>query len=507
MNWPNLSEFLKQKARRFGPATLIRDYQGGALFTYEEFDETSDRLAWGLQRLGAGRGDRVAFLHRNHTDLLLGYFAVIKADAVAVPINPAYTPREIQGIIEDSGAKVLISSSEFSERISAIRRQCPRLQTVVLKANGQTLEEALKALAGPLHGIERSGAGAGDPAMIFYTSGTTGKPKGVIITHRNMTFGGANTAQSYGLMPGDVTIICLPLNHIFANATPFLGSLCSGGSAVVMERFQTDQVFDAISRYRVTWFPGVPTMFNYLLTAFDKRKRDVASLRMGLSGAASLSVAHLERFEDLFGASMLEVYGLTESTGLVTANPVFGVRKAGSIGITVSGVSVRLVDEHGREVKTGQVGELIFRGPNATVGYWQSKEQTEKTIRDGWIYTGDMAYQDQEGYFYIAGRKNELIISGGYNIYPREIEEVLMRIPGVAEAAVIGVPDAAKGEVPKAFVVPGPGTALRTEEIAAFCRLNLARYKVPEVVEVRMDLPRNSTGKILKTELIQESKR
>jgi len=242
-------------------------------------------------------------------------------------------------------------------------------------------------------------------------------------------------------------------------------------------------------------------MFTFLLSDFDDHPRDVSSLGMGLSGGASLSVEHLEAFEAKFRAFMLEVYGLTESTGLVTANPVYGVRKPGSIGMCVSGVAARLVDDECRDVPRGEVGELIFKGPNGAMGYWRLPEETEKKIRDGWISTGDLAYQDDEDYFYIASRKSELIISGGYNIFPREIENVLNSHPDVLEAAVIGVDDSELGEVPKAFVAPLPGKKIEAKDLEAFCQENLAKYKVPRKFSMMDELPKNTTGKILKKEL------
>jgi long-chain acyl-CoA synthetase len=501
VRWPNVAEFLKEKVQLFGSKPLVCDYGGETFCTYQEFDERTDRLAWTIGELGISPGDRVAFLHPNHTDLLLGYFGVMKASAVAVPINPIYTPREISYIINNSGARLLISLHSFAETVEAATKVCPKLAWVIVKPGEESLEEALTARVGKLKERKSFDSGPDDLAMIFYTSGTTGRPKGVMLTHRNITFGGGNCAQNYGLTPSDRTIICLPLTHIFANATPFLGSLSSGGSAVVMDRFQTNQVFDAIAGYRATWFPGVPTMFTYLLDSFDERVRDVSSLRMGLSGAASLSIEHLSAFEEKFDATLLEVYGLTESTGLVTANPVFGVRKPGSIGISVSGVSVRLVDQEMHDVATGDVGELIFKGPNASPGYWELEEETAEAICDGWLFTGDLAYQDREGFFYIVSRKKELIISGGYNVYPREIEDILMQHSGILEAAVIGVKDPALGEVPKAFVVLKPGIQMDAEELKGFCKKNLARYKVPRHVKFIDALPRNTTGKILKQEL------
>lgn len=500
MEWPNVTQYLKTKVLQFGEHRLIMDYGTGASYTYREFDAATDRMASDLCGLGVKRGDRIAFLHPNHSDLLLGYFAAVKAGAVAVPVNPMYTAREITHILNDSTAGMLISTDHFCREIEVVKQTAPSISNIIMKKEGQRLEETLVAMPGTASGNPAQ-TGADDPAMIFYTSGTTGSPKGVMISHRNVTFGAGNMAQNYGLTPSDVAVVCLPLNHIFANASPFWGTLASGGSAVVMERFQSEPVFDAIAKYGVTWFAGVPTMFNYLISSFDDNPRNVASLRMGLSGAASLSMEHLKAFETKFEAGMLEVYGLTESTGLVTANPVYGVRKPGSIGLCVSGVSVRLVDSKGRDVKRGEVGELIFKGPNGTSGYWKLPDETEKKIRDGWISTGDLARQDEEGYFYMAGRKSELIISGGYNIFPREIEEVLHRHPDVGEAAVIGTPDPSLGEVPKAFVAPRPGKRLDKEALEKFCLLNLAKYKVPKNFEFMEELPKNTTGKIVKKEL------
>lgn len=503
MEWPSVAEYLTTKVLQFEDALLLKDYGSGTSYSYREFDAATNQLASGFRRLGAAPGDRIAFLHPNHTDLLLGYFGAIKAGGVAVPVNPAYTPREILHIISDSNAKILVTTERFRSSMETVRNKAASLLSVIMKNERQGLEEAMTAASGSLSPEDPTERSADDMAMIFYTSGTTGTPKGVMISHRNVTFGAGNMALNYGLTESDITVVCLPLNHIFANASPFWGTLASGGSVVVMERFQTERVFDAIQKEHITWFPGVPTMFAFLLSAFDEHPRDVSSLRMGLSGAASLSAEHFKAFEAKFGAFMLEVYGLTESTGLVTANPVYGVRKPGSIGMTVSGVAARVVDEAWRDVPRGQVGELIFKGPNGAMGYWGLPEKTKKKIRDGWISTGDLAYQDHEGYFYIASRKSELIISGGYNIFPREIEDVLNSHPNVVEAAVVGVEDPVLGEVPKAFVALAPGKTVEAKDLEAFCLENLAKYKVPRLFIMMDELPKNTTGKILKKELKQ----
>jgi long-chain acyl-CoA synthetase len=271
-----------------------------------------------------------------------------------------------------------------------------------------------------------------------------------------------------------------------------------------LDRFQAEAVLQAFADYRVTWFPGVPTMFNYLYHAYETGTYNVSSIRMGLSGGASLSIELLKNWEKRFNAEILEVYGLTESTGLVTANPVLGVRKAGSIGIAVPHVQTRLIDKEGKDVAGGGVGELLFKGPNATKGYWKLPEQTAESIREGWVHTGDLARRDREGYFYIVGRKKDLIIVGGYNVYPREVEEVLYAHPSVYEAAVIGVPDEVRGEIPKAFIALKPGQQTCEKEIVDFCKQNLAPYKIPRQVEFRSELPKSSTGKILHRELRAE---
>lgn len=505
MNALNLPQYLKRKVKQFGDRIFLRDFGAQHAYTYRDLAAVTDKLAGALQALDINPGDRVALLHPNHSDFILGYTAVIKAGAVAVPINPVYTAKEVLFILEDSGARCLITTSAFEPVVAEIEGQAAHLKEIVIKRAGQTLLQALEMRVEKIRPVDDGDSAPEDPAFIFYTSGTTGRPKGVVLTHRNLIFGGANTAQNYGLRETDVTIACLPLVHIFANASPVFGSLNSGGSVIVMPRFQTEAVFEAIDQYKVTWFPGVPTMFGYLLEAFDAKPRKVSSLRMGLSGGASLSVEHLIRFEKTFQAILLEVYGLTESTGLVTANPVYGVRKTGSIGISVSGVSVRLVDADGHDTPEGEVGELIFRGPNATPGYWQQPELTAACIKNGWVCTGDMARRDEDGYYFIVGRIDELIISGGYNIYPREIEEVLYRHTDIIEAAVIGAKDQHLGEVPKACIALKSGSSLTPEMVVEFCRVHLAAYKIPKQIEILSELPKNPTGKILKKALTVKS--
>jgi len=498
----DLVKFLKIRAEKYSEKPFL--FGEGTSISYQAFDEITDRLAYGLEKLGIVQGDHVAVLHPNSPQTLLSYYSIIKAGGIVVPINTIYTPREIRFILNNSEAKTLVLHEHFLPVLEEIKGEIPLVKNIIVRKGHETVETAIEEMVGsPLSTIKAMDFNPDDPAIMFYTSGTTGAPKGVILTHRNFCFGGPNIAQNYGLREEDVTIAVLPLVHVFCVASPFFGSLSSGGSVVVLDRFKTELVFEAVAKYGVTWFPGVPTMFTYLLNALPENRHDLSSLRMGLSGGASLPVEVLKEWEDKFKAMVVEVYGLTESTGLVTANPVYGVRKPGSIGITVSGVTAKVVDKKGNELPAKEVGELIFKGPNATKGYFKLPEETGEKIRDGWVYTGDHAWRDEEGYFFIVGREKELIICGGYNIYPREIEEVLHGYPGVNEVAVIGVPDAIKGEVPKAFVTVKEGFKVKEEELLEYCKRNLAPYKIPKLAFID-ELPKNPTGKIMKKELPRE---
>jgi long-chain acyl-CoA synthetase len=495
----DLVEFLKIKAEIYNKKILL--FGEESPISYRAFDEITDRIAFGLEKTGVVPGDHVAVLHPNSAQTLLIYYSIIKAGGVVVPINAIYTPREIKFILNNSEANTLIMHENFSSVLEEIRNEIPLVRNILVRKNDETIESTIENIVGSqLSIIKERSFDPDDSAIMFYTSGTTGNPKGVILTHRNFCFGGPNIAQNYGLVENDVTIAVLPLVHVFCVASPFFGSLSSGGTIAVLERFKTDLVFEAIEKYKVTWFPGVPTMFTYLLNALGENRHDLSSLRMGLSGGASLPVEVLKEWEHKFRANIIEVYGLTESTGLVTANPVYGTRKAGSIGVTVSGVAAKVVDKQGNDLPPRGVGELIFKGPNATKGYFNLPEETNDKIKNGWVYTGDHAWRDEEGYFYIVGREKELIISGGYNIYPREIEEVLHGYLGINEVAVIGVSDPIKGEVPKAFVTLKQGLKVTEEELLDYCRKNLAPYKMPKITFMD-ELPKTTTGKILKKEL------
>ncbi|MEJ5375332.1 MAG: AMP-binding protein [bacterium] len=501
MSWPSFPQHMQAKASLYSSRVFLEDWKQEKRYTYGEFAEHTSRMAWAFSKLGVGPGDRVAILHPNHTDFVLAYASIIQAGGVAVPINTLYSPGEVSYILEDSGAETLLTTHGFKALLEQIPGGLSHVRRVLIKQPGELLFQTLERACGKLRKDFMHPAESEAPAFIFYTSGTTGRPKGVILNHKNLVFGGANTAQHYGLREDDAALVSLPMVHIFANASPVMGALNSGGRVLIMERFQSAWVLEAMSKARITWFPGVPTMFIYLMEEMKQNPMKLPSLRMGLSGGASLSAEHLTRFQDMFQVPILEVYGLTESTGLVTANPLYGIRKVGSIGVQVAGVSVRLLGEDGNEVGPGEVGEIVFKGPNATPGYWRLPEATAHAVRNGWVCTKDLARKDEQEYYFIVGRKDELMICGGYNIYPREIEEVLYQHWAVGEAAVIGVPHPHLGQVPKAFVVPKAGFSLKPEEIRAFCEARLAPYKVPKWVQILEEMPKSSTGKILKKSL------
>ena len=498
----NLIELVRHKAEQYGDKVFLLG-EGGPV-SYAEFDRITDRLAARLIDLGVKPGERVAVLHRNSAYVFEAYFAAVKARAVAVPVNPIYTPPEVAHNLGDSGAVLLLAYEDLAPKAEQVRGSLPALKQIVVLKKGQSLEEALEAAGGKNTTLPDLPEATPDtPAFTFYTSGTTGKPKGVILCHRNIVFGGCNIAQNYGLRKDDVAMGVLPMVHIFCIASPFMGSFCSGGTVAVMPSFSPETALQAIGQYKVTWLPGVPTMFSYLLNTLDPKRHDVSSLRMGLSGGASIPLDLMNRWMEAFGARVQEAYGLTESVGLVATDPVYGEKKPGSIGIVASGVQARLVDKDGNDVPDGKVGHLIFKGPNRMVGYHNLPEVTAERVVDGWFYTGDHAYRDDDGYLFIAGRESELIITAGYNVYPREIEEVLYSFPGVAEAAVISVPDDNKGEAPLAFVAMAQGAAEDAETLLQHCRQNLAPYKIP-LLRFMTELPKNPTGKILKNQLPKE---
>lgn len=489
---------LDRRAAERGDQTFLyfRDRQ----VTYAELAATVDRVAAGLERLGVAPGQRVALLLPNCPEFLEAFFGVMRAGAAAVPINTQLKSEEVRYILQDSGAGVVVTAPESAAMVGGLKASLPSLRTILTTGGGApgTLEwDRLRAIPGSI----RSRPGPEDPAAIIYTSGTTGRPKGVILTHHNYLLDVRQFVRAIRMTKRDRFLCILPLFHVNGQVVTTLSPMYAGGAMILLERFSPKEFFPAVARFRATAFSGVPTVYAILMGLPDADQYDLSSLRFGICGAAPMPVEVFRRFEEKFGVQILEGYGLSEGTCVSSVNPLHGKRKIGSIGLPLPGQAMRIVDDSGRPRGEKKVGEIVIRGANVMQGYLNNPEATAQTIKNGWLHTGDLGYRDRNGYFYIVGRKKEMIIRGGENIYPKEVEEVLYRHPAVAEAAVVGIPDPVWGEEVWAFIVPREGTHPTPEELITYCRRHLAEYKSPKRVAFVPELPKTATGKIRKGEL------
>jgi long-chain acyl-CoA synthetase len=488
-----MGELIEKQAGEHGAKTLF--ICNGQERSYAEFEERAARLAGGLQALGIRKGDRVACYMPNSTELLEAYFAISKAGAVVVFLNALLTPREIRYILQDSEAKVIFTSPNLLSSVQEVWPAAKRLETVVV--NGDRVPPECVRLDDLLRrGVFTPVAvQVEDEAWLGYTSGTTGQPKGAILTHKGATYVAAAVVDRYGLRADDIVLCALPLFHSYALNSCMIQVMMAGACQVIIERFSPDGVLQAIQDHKVTVFPGVPTMFNYLVNYPDRAKYDLRSLRICKSAGAVLPAKLMQDFETLYGVPVLDGYGITEAHSFVTLSDPKGRRPPGSCGTALPGVDVRIVDHEDRDVPHGERGELVYRGPNLPVGYVNRPEATAEALRGGWYHSGDVAYMDTEGYVYIVDRMKDTIICGAYNIYPKEVEDVIYAHPAVLDVAVVGVPDEAKGEIPKACVVFKPGAAATAVELEQYCRQNLAAYKVPRIFEFMDKVPKTASGK------------
>ncbi|MFP3981830.1 MAG: class I adenylate-forming enzyme family protein [Desulfobacterales bacterium] len=497
----NLVELSEREIKRFGEhvSVIFEDRQ----WTNLEMRSASNRLANALKALGVEKGDRVIIQMPNCPEVLQGFMAVYTIGAVVVPINFMVSEAETAFIYQDTGAGVIISSSDFLEKIEACRKKAPNIEHVILTDRDvphgvlsyhQLLEQ---------HSDEISMVQTADDdlAALIYTAGTTGQPKGVMHTHYSL-YVNAKMQQDTLNLPSDMTSISvLPLCHSYGIASMNFGMYVGGGRTVVLNTFDIDTVFGAIEKYRANIMGAVPTMYVFMLLHPDPKKYDLSSMKYWICGSAPLTLETWERFRDTFGFEIIEGWGLTEAGANNSVNPLEGKKKVGSIGLPMKGTHMKVVDDQDRELPANQEGEIIISGPMLMKGYWNRPEETEKVLKGGWLYTGDVGYKDEEGYFFITERKKDLIIKAGENIAPREIEEVIYSHPKVSEAAVVGVADEVYGEDIKAFVVLLPGQSATEEEIIEFCRERLKRFKSPKAVVFLDSLPKSLVGKILRKEL------
>ncbi|MEV8066466.1 long-chain fatty acid--CoA ligase [Streptomyces sp. NPDC085995] len=488
----NLAGFLVETAGRQPERPALR--LGEHVITYAELDERSARAAALLRSEGIRPGDRVALMLPNVPEFVVLYYAALRAGAVVVPMNPLLKTREVEFHLADSGAVRLFEWHQAPGEGAQGAAAAGVRHTAVEPAAFAALlagHEPLSAVADP---------DGEDMAVLLYTSGTTGRPKGAVLTHAGLRHNTeVNSIRVQKMTPEDVVVGCLPLFHIFGQVCTMSAAVRSGACLVLIPRFDPQTVLDAVARERATVFEGVPTMYAALLQ--HPSDADVSTLRMCISGGASLPVEILHGFEERFGCPVLEGFGMSETSPVVTFNHPDRPRKAGSIGTPIQDVEVRLLDADGKDVPAGEIGELAVRGPNVMKGYWNRPEETAAALPDGWLRSGDLARADEDGYLYIVDRKKDMIIRGGYNVYPREIEEVLHEHPAVGMAAVLGVPHASLGEDVAAAVVLRPGARATPDELRQYVKDRVAAYKYPRHVWLVDRLPMGPSGKILKREI------
>jgi len=487
----NLAHNLTGSAQRYPDDAALRIED--VVITYAELDEATARVAGLLRERGLEPGDRVGIMLPNVPQFAFAYYGVLRAGGVVVPMNVLLKQREVEFYLRDPEAKMIFAWHEFADAAeqgaAAAGAECVLVEPVSfgrLLGSAEPFEEV----------VDRA---ADDTAVILYTSGTTGKPKGAELTHSNLAINADVSKALFSLGREDVILGALPLFHAFGQTCALNTAVSAGASLTLIPRFSAEAALAAIERDRVTVFEGVPTMFSALLHQPDRESFDVSTLRVCVSGGAALPVEVLRGFEAAFGCVILEGYGLSETSPVACFNHPDRERKPGSIGTPIEGVEMRLVDDHRHEVPAGEVGEIAIRGHNVMKGYWNRPEATADAIdSSGWFYSGDIARVDEDGAYFIVDRKKELIIRGGYNVYPREIEEVLYEHPAVREVAVIGIPHDSLGEEVGAAVALKPGAETTESEIRDYVKANVAAYKYPRHVWFVEELPKGATGKILK---------
>jgi long-chain acyl-CoA synthetase len=501
--------------------------------TYRRIKDFSDRFAVGLRGLGVRKGDRVALLLPNAPQFIIAYYGILKTGAVVVPLNPLYTERELTFHLTDSGAETIVTIPMFMEKVAALEGKTPLKRAIYTRMADflpfplnlvQGLREgsaARKVLRRPsglqwvrFRDLLRTPVPADfrpepvdpdDMAALLYSGGTTGVAKGIMLSHFNFV-ANAYQVKAWGALSDEQRILAvLPFFHGFGMSVTMNAPILAGGEIIILPRFSARQVAQTIHKYRPDFFIGVPTMFVALSNLPDIGKYDLRSVKGIFVGAAPLTRAIKEDFESKTGGRMIEGYGLTEAVTAIAANPYHGLHKIGSIGIPFPDVDMKIVSLDGtRDLPPGEQGEIVLRSPTVMLGYYKMPEETAKTIVDGWLFTGDIGYMDEDGYFYITDRKKDLIIVGGFNVFPREIDELIYQHPKVKEGITVGVPDPYKGERIKVYIVLKEGETATEEEFIAYFRQNLTPYKVPSEVEFRTELPKSAIGKILRRQLREE---
>ncbi|MFF2886068.1 long-chain fatty acid--CoA ligase [Paenibacillus sp. NPDC057967] len=536
----SIGQFLTDSAKRFPEHDAV--YFMGKTVTYRELHTSATRIAKELAVRGIGKGDRVAIMLPNCPQAVIAYYAVLFAGAVVVQTNPLYVERELEHQLKDSGASAIITLDLFYDRLSRVRGEnpeegpIPELRHIIVTSlkdglpfpknmlypikqrkegfrsiipygkQGVIAYRSLLKGTGPNVSLPEQGKGD-ELAALQYTGGTTGTPKGVMLTHANFV---ANTLQTsaWCYKAGDGKerfLAALPLFHVFGLTVVMNMSVLKAGTLILLPRFETETVLKTIAERKPTIFPGAPTMYVALINHPNASKFDLSSVNVCISGSAALPLEVQEQFEALSDGRLIEGYGLTEATPVTHANPIWGNRKIGTIGIPFPDTDAAVMDPvSGKLLPSGQLGELMIRGPQVMKGYWNRPKDTEDALRNGWLRTGDLATMDEDGYFTIMDRIKDVIIASGFNVYPREVEEVLFEHPAVREAAVLGVKDGYRGETVKAYIVLKEGWQVSRSQLDRWCRERLAAFKVPQYYSFRETLPKTMVGKVLRRKLAEE---
>ncbi|MCX7947352.1 MAG: long-chain fatty acid--CoA ligase [candidate division WOR-3 bacterium] len=518
-----LYKILDDSATKYPNKTAINFYNWD--ISYNELLEKVETFKTALYELGIRKGDRIALMLPNTPHYIISYFATLKLGGIVVQVNPLYSKSEIEFILKDSESKALITLDLFLEKILEIKEKVPTKIFIVARVSEflnfplnilisiknifskippipKDFELFSKLLSTSPKTINVEISPKDDVAVLQYTGGTTGRPKGAMLTHYNLF---SNVKQLLAWTTNvdhtdERTLTVIPLFHVYSMTVAMNYTISVGGSLVLIPKFELKEIIKAIEKHKITNFPGVPVMYNVINNYKDIKKHNLSSIKFCLSGAAPLPVQVKQQFEKLTGAKLIEGYGLSEASPVTHANPIYGENRDGSIGLPLPSTDAKVVDlKTGEELPPGKEGELIIKGPQVMKGYWRNEEETKETIKDGWLYTGDIAKMDEDGYFYIVDRKKDMIIVRGFNVYPRNVEEVIYKHPKVKEAAVIGIkkPEIAD-EVVKAYIVIKEGEDLTKDEILKYLRENLAPYEVPREIEFTNEIPKSLIGKPLR---------
>jgi long-chain acyl-CoA synthetase len=500
----SIPELLTQRVKATPDKVFLFSEADQRRFTYSEFEAAVKRVARMLAAKGIRKGDVVSLLLPNSAEYIIAYFACWELGALAGPVNGHLKAQEIEYVVSNSEAKLMLVNSEFLSKVETIP-VAVRVFDSVSEVGEEFSEQEKDELVAQDELVAPDKLVAQDEAIIIYTSGTTGRPKGCLLTHGNIIANARQISEWLGFNENDRLLTMMPLFHMNAVSVTTMSALYAGGSTVVSQKFSASRFWQIISEYQITSFGSVATMLSMLLSTYPDGvpaglKTD--QLRFAMCGSAPVPAEILRRFEETFSCLVVEGYGLSESTCRSTFNPPDERRRPGSCGLPI-GNEMRVVDEDDREVPDGELGEIVLRGENILKGYFKNEAATETAFRNGWFHTGDIGYRDADGFYFIVDRKSDMIIRGGENIYPREIDEVLYQHPQIAAAAVIGIPDDLYGEEVAAVVVPKPEAQISEQEVIEFCKARLADYKCPKTVRFVDDIPKGPTGKLLKRELAQ----